>query len=192
MSTLTVVKKCGIVAIAADRMTMQGSTKVPGPLQSHPSKIVSIGTSFIGSSGSTAHVRVMESLTKKYHDQFDLSSIGSIFETFRKLHATLVDEYYLMTNEDDDNQPYQSSQLNLLIANDTGIYEVKGYREVVEFERFWATGSGYKFALGAMAALYDEESMPAQQLAERGVEIGCLFDEGSGLPLESNVVKLKE
>jgi ATP-dependent HslUV protease subunit HslV len=41
-------------------------------------------------------------------------------------------------------------------------------------ERFWADGSGYKFALGAMAA---------GRSAKQAVEIACRFDSNSGLPV---------
>lgn len=190
MSVLTIVQKDGVVAIAADLLSTQGSCKVPASHKAHPGKIVQINDSFIGVTGSTAHIRVLESLASNHASEFDLSSQSAVFETLRKLHSRLVENYFLRTDEDDDDQPYDSSQLNLLIANRTGIYEVQGYREVMQYQKFWATGSGYRFSLGAMEALYEDERWSAKELAERGVEVGCLFDDSSGLPLESYTVKL--
>jgi ATP-dependent HslUV protease subunit HslV len=191
MSTITVVQKNGMAAIAADQMTTMGSCRCPGPYKSHPTKIIRLGDSLIGVAGSTAHIRVVQSLAKHHAKKFDFRSIDSVFETFRSIHKLLVDDYYLLTKEDDNEQPYQSSQLQLLIANRTGIYEVQGYREVIKYERFWATGSGYRFALGAMEALYSNDNLSAQQIAERGVEIACLFDDATGPPVESHTIRLR-
>ena len=40
------------------------------------------------------------------------------------------------------------------IANAHGIFGVYSMRDVIEYERFWASGSGGDYALGAMHALY--------------------------------------
>ena len=191
MSTITIVQKDGSAAIAADLMTKMGSCKCPARHKSHPTKIVRLGDSLIGVVGSTAHIRVVQSLARNHADRMNLCSVDAIFETFRSLHKLLVDDYHLLTKEDDDEQPYESSQMNLLIANSTGIYEVQGYREVTQFERFWATGSGRDFALGAMEAVYENKDLSAQHVAEQGVEAGCTFDAGSGPPVESHVISLQ-
>jgi hypothetical protein len=41
-----------------------------------------------------------------------------------------------------------------------------------------------------MDVLYNDPDLSAQQIAERGVEVGCRFDDGSGLPVESYAVEL--
>jgi ATP-dependent protease HslVU (ClpYQ) peptidase subunit len=190
MSTIAVVQKNGMVAIAADQMTTQGSCKCPGPYKCNPTKIIRLRDSLIGVAGSTAHLRVMQSLAENHARKFDLSSVSTIFESFRRVHKLLVDDYYLLTKEDDNKQPYESNQLNLLIANRTGIYEVQGYREVIQYERFWSTGSGSDYAVGAMEAIYDSGDLSAQEIAERGVEVGCLFDDASGPPVEAYTMRL--
>jgi ATP-dependent HslUV protease subunit HslV len=191
VSTITAVQKNGMVAIAADQMTTQGSCKCLGPYKSHPTKIIRLRDSFIGVAGSTAHMGVIRSLAENYARKFDLSSVSAIFESFRSIHKLLVDDYYLLTKEDDNKQPYESNQMNLLIVNSTGIYEVQGYREVIQYERFWSTGSGSDYAVGAMEAIYTNTDLSAQQVAERGVEVGCLFDDASGLPVESYAIRLR-
>jgi ATP-dependent HslUV protease, peptidase subunit HslV len=191
MSTITIVHKDSSAAIAADRVTRMGSCKCPARHKSHPTKIVRLRDPWIGVAGSTAHNRAVENLAQNHAGKIDLSSVEAIFETFRSLHKLLVDDYYLLTKEDDDEQPCESGQMNLLIANSTGIYEVQGYREVTQFQRFWATGSGPDFALGAMEVVYDNNDLSAQQVAEQGVEAGCTFDAGSGPPVESHVIPLQ-
>ena len=72
-----------------------------------------------------------------------------MFDTFLKLHPKLKESFFLNTKEEDAD-PYESSQFTVLVANPTGIFGVYSYREVFEFDRFWAIGSGRAFALGAM------------------------------------------
>jgi len=192
MSTLVVVQKGSVAAIAADQQTgADEDTKCLAQYKAHPTKIVRVGESYVGVSGLTAHMRVLQSLARKYADRFDLSSTDSIFETFRGLHSVLVDEYYLTTDDNEDCQAYQSNHLNLLIANSSGIYEVQSYREVIKYTKFWATGSGFAFALGAMEALYDQTDMSARNIAEKGVAASCLFDRASGPPIDCFTVDLK-
>ena len=190
MTTLTVVQKQGVAAIAADTISTVGSLRLPAGFERGGSKIIPVDGSYIASAGSTAHGLVLKSLVRTRSEEFDLSSVDSIFETFRKLHRSLVDDYYVKTEEDDDDQEYESNQLHILVANSTGVYELGGDREVIQYERFWAIGSGNDYALGAMEALYDDPSLSAKEVAERGVQIGCQFDIYSGLPVESYEIKL--
>ena len=55
-------------------------------------------------------------------------------------------------------------------------------REVHEFKRFWAMGSGFAYALGAMHARYGD-ALDAAAVATLGAEAGCAFDRSSGLPV---------
>ena len=82
-------------------------------------------------------------------EQLKLASRAEIFETFRLLHPLLKERFFLNTKEH-DSDPYESSQISILIANPHGVFAVESYREVFEFERFWAIGSGRRYALGAM------------------------------------------
>ena len=59
-----------------------------------------------------------------------------------------------------------------------------------EFERFWAIGSGRRFALGAMHAVYDK-ARTAREVAAAGVAAGCEFDTNSAAPLRLQTLKLK-
>jgi ATP-dependent protease HslVU (ClpYQ) peptidase subunit len=92
----------------------------------------------------------------------------------------LKEQFYLNPKEEDDD-PYESSQITALIANPSGIYGVYSYREVFQFDRFWAIGSGRSFALGAMFAAY-RGGRSARQIAELGVAAGSEFDKSSAGP----------
>ena len=189
MSTIVVVKKAGRAVIAADTMTTSGSTKVPAKYVSNQSKIVNFDNSYIGSVGSAAHGNVLANLIRRHPKKLSFQGVDEIFETARKLHPLLKEEYFINTSEGSDDEDYESSQMILLIANACGIFEVGSWRDVCEYERFWAIGSGRNYALGAMCAVYDKLETP-EQIAEIGVSAGCEFDDGSGLPFTMHSVSL--
>ena len=80
--------------------------------------------------------------------------------------------------------------MTVMIANPSGIFAVYSMREVFEFDRFWAIGSGRDFALGAMYTLYDQPNSAAV-VAQAGVMAGAEFDTGTSTPITLNEVKLK-
>lgn len=187
MTTIVVVRKGGEVAIAADSLTTFGPTRLAPRYDRDPHKIITYRDSFIGVAGSAAHQMVLESLLTK-HPALDLAGKEAIYEAFRRLHPLLKEEAYLNPKEEEDD-PYESSQMTVMIANPTGIYAVYSMREVFEFERFWAIGSGRDFAVGAMWATYPR-ARSAEAVARAGIEAGAEFDTGSSLPMSLHVVTL--
>ncbi len=140
MTTCVVVKKDGEVAIAADSLVTFGDTRLARGYEQNQ-KIFQVGESLIALAGTTAHFPVMRSLLAGLADECRLGSRDDVFRTFLKVHEKLKDEYFVNTKEDDDD-PYESSQITCLIANPTGIYGVYSYREVFAFDRFWASARG--------------------------------------------------
>lgn len=112
----------------------------------------------------------------------DFTSRRGIFETFVDLHPILKEDYFLLPESGEEGDPYESTQVSILIASPQGIFGVYDMREVHEFKRFWAMGSGFAYALGAMHARYDE-APDAAALATAGIEAGCTFDRSSALPV---------
>ena len=188
MTTLTVVKKGQEVAIAADGLTTFGDTRLARSYKGEHDKILCIAGSWIGICGSSAHHLVLQSAFSRLED-IRLGSRMEVYETFRRLHPILKEHAFLNTKEDEAD-PYESSQITALIANSSGIYGVYSYREVFEFDRVWAAGSGRNFALGAMHALYDNE-LTAAGIAEAGVAAGIEFDTASGPPIVVHEIKLE-
>ena len=189
MTTIVVVRKNGFAAIAADTLTTFGNTRLTPQNDASYDKILSFEDSHIGLCGSAAHHLVMDSAMRRIPD-LRLHGKSEIFETFRKLHPILKDEHFLNPKEEDDD-PYESSQITALIANPTGIFSVYSMREVFEYNRFWAIGSGSEFALGAMHQSYARFDNPAD-IARAGIEAGCEFDKSSSLPMTLYTVRLRE
>ena len=187
MSTVTVVKKNGHVAIAADTLSSFGTRRVPAAHNKRASKIVRLGSSFAGITGALANLRVLEHAFKDAGESLALDSAAEIFDVFLKLHDRLYSEY--SANMQRGERPFEASDMTMLIANQHGIFGIYSMREVVEHERFWAAGSGGDYALGAMHALYDGAA-DAVSIAEAGVRAAVEFDDGSAAPVESHLIRL--
>lgn len=181
MTTLVVVRKGNMAAIAADSLTTFGDTRLSDSFDASSDKMVRYGDNVIALCGSAAHQLVYENLLSTAKD-LNFNSKSEIFETFRKLHSILKDQHFLNPKEEDEDA-YESTHITALIANPTGIYGIYSMREVFEFKRFWAAGSGREYALGAMNALYDQLDS-TEAIARVGVEAGATFDKNSSLPLQ--------
>ncbi len=188
MSTVIVVKKSGKTVIAADTMSAYGDTKVTAKYMNGRSKIHKCGASYVGVVGSAANNNVLASIIDKYERRLSFKSTKDIFNTYLKLHPILKAEYYINVTEGEHDE-YESSQIDALIANAHGIFGMYSWREVYEYERFWAIGSGSEYALGAMYVAYDKTDDP-EEIAMLGLKAACEFDSGSGLPPTLHVTKM--
>jgi ATP-dependent HslUV protease subunit HslV len=193
VTTLVAVRKAGQAVIATDGLITFGDTRLANRFEAND-KIFKVDTpaggSYVGMAGAAAHFPVLrKAMAALPKEQLRLGSKDEVFDTFTKLHPVLKESFFLQTKED-DNDPYESSQLSALVVNATGIYGIYSYREVFEFREFWAIGSGRSFALGAMHATWGK-AKTAREVALAGVHAGCEFDKNSGGPVEVFTVKLK-
>jgi ATP-dependent protease HslVU (ClpYQ) peptidase subunit len=188
MSTVVVARKGGTLAIASDSLITFGDTRLPPGYEAN-TKMFQVRGHWIGAVGSVAHMPVLaQALSAIPKEKLQLHSREAIFETFRGLHPQLKEQFFLNTKEG-DSDPYESSQISIVIANRHGIFGVESYREVFEFERFWAIGSGRRFALGAMYAAWGR-ARSAREVADLGVRAGCEFDTSSAAPVRLRTLKL--
>jgi len=188
MTTLVAVRKNDEIAIAADSLTTFGDTRLSAEFDRTSEKIVQYKGTYIGLCGSAAHQLVFESLLAS-HSELDFSNKAAIFETFRKLHPILKEQHFLNPKEEEDD-PYESTQVTALVANENGIFGVYSMREVFEYSRYWSVGSGREFALGAMHAEYPKRK-GAAAIARAGIAAGAAFDRNSGLPMTIFTLKAK-
>src|SRR6188474_761197 len=188
MTTLVVVRKGNHAVIAADSLTTFGDTRLSAQFDKSPEKILRHKDTYLGFCGSAAHQLVFESLLAA-HTDLDFAGKTAVFETFRKLHPILKEQHFLNPKEEEDD-PYESTQITALIANEHGIFGVYSMREVFEYSRFWAVGSGREFAIGAMNAMY-ARLKTAEAVARIGIEAGCEFDKNSSLPMSLYTLKAK-
>lgn len=196
MSTIVAVVKNGIACIAADSLTSVGDTRQSAEFVVNSDKILPLATtgtdakSYMGIVGSAAHQLVMQHLVVDHADKIDFSQRMSIFTTLKTIHPILKEEYFLNSKEEDDDS-YESSRVDALIMNENGIFGLYSLREVEQYSRFWAVGSGSEFALGAMQTVYEIYDS-AEKIAQAGVIAGATFDNASSLPMTSYTMALKQ
>jgi len=192
MSTVVVARLGAEACIAADSMTTFGEQKQSPTYDRHSDKLQAVDDGTLAICGSAAHALVMESVLRERRVRFDLRDRLRIFESFRRLHTELKEHYFLNPkDEGQESDPYESSHIDALIASPHGIFGVYALREVYEYRRFWAIGSGAEYALGAMHACY-ESAESATAVAAAGVAAGAEFDTGSGLPQTCRAFTLYE
>ena len=105
MTTIVVVKKNEEIAIASDALVTFGETRLPHGYEVNE-KIFSIGDSYIGLAGSTAHFVVLAEAMRHLADECKLHSREQVFSTFQRLHVILKDRFFLNPKED-DSDPYE-------------------------------------------------------------------------------------
>ncbi|MDH3451804.1 MAG: MFS transporter [Gammaproteobacteria bacterium] len=181
MSTIVAVRKHDQVCIAADSLTSFGDLKQAAHYDPHHDKLQRFGDTCIGIVGSAAHTLVIESVMQRKTFTPEFESRAAIFSTAVELHR-LLKEHYFLNAKDDDEDPYESSRIDALIANRHGIFALYALREVYEYSRFWAIGAGGEYALGAMFAAYDCCDT-AVDVARLGVEASAEFDNSTALPM---------
>lgn len=192
MSTIVVARKGQQVCIAADTLTSVGDTRLSAKYDVYHDKIQLCGDTWLGIVGSAAHSLVVEDIFNDEQIEYDFSSRYGIFRTFVKLHSILKEKYFLVPNtKNQEDDPYETSHIDAVIANRHGIFAVYSLRDSNEFHRFWAVGSGADYALGAMHAVYDS-AVSAEEVARIGVAAGAEFDNASALPITFKTIELKD
>src|SRR6202162_6605671 len=188
MTTVVVVRKNNEVAIAADSLTTFGDTRLSAQYDRTSDKIVQFRGNYIGLCGRAGHQLFFGSLLAT-QDALVFTNKRAIFETFRKLHPILKEQHFLNPKEEEDD-PYESTQVTAVIANASGIFGVYSMREAFEYTKFWAVGTGREFALGAMNSQF-QRMRNATAVATAGIEAGAMFDKNSALPMTLYKLPLK-
>lgn len=190
MTTITVVKKGGIAAIAADTLTKWGAGKESAKYIANSEKITKIGSNYVAVTGNATFKLILRDYFLEQGNDCRLSNPVEIFQTWNRLHQALKEKYFLMPEEDKEDA-LESTRMDVLIVNAHGIFGVSGHRTVQEFSRFYAYGSGSDYALGALWADYDRKGMSASRIARRAIEAAAEFDDGTGLPAQAFTVRLR-
>jgi ATP-dependent protease HslVU (ClpYQ) peptidase subunit len=175
--------------MAADTLTTFGDIRLDSTLDKHHSKIQTFGKTHMGIVGAAAHTLVTERAFRDKDVKADFSTRDSTFDTLLRLHPVLKERYFLNSKDAAEEEPYETSQIDAVFINANGIFALFSLREVYEYTRCWAVGSGACYALGAMHAVYDRYKT-ARDIARAGAEAGAKFDTSSQLPLNIKTVKL--
>lgn len=189
MSTVAVVKKDGYVSIAADTLTTSGNMKESAEYVVNSRKILPYNEGYLGITGSASLGMAIGDFLAKQKTKISLATVSEIFRFGLLIHKELKENYFLLADDEEDFETFRG---DILIANQNGIFGLSSYRFVQEYSKFYATGSGSEFAMGAMFAVYPNEGKTAEDIARIGVTAGIEFDDGSGSPITCYTLKLKE
>lgn len=188
MTTLAVVRKNGQFAIAADTLTKWGSTKESSIYVTNHEKIFQVGDSFLAITGTTTFKLILTEYFSQLETPPKFDSVPSIFRTWQELHTVMKERYFLNANEDKEDD-LETSRMYVLIANPHGIFGVAPHRTVQEFSKFYAYGAGAEYAMGALYASYDQPKLNAEALARLAVEAAAEFDDSTGGPISSHLIR---
>jgi ATP-dependent protease HslVU (ClpYQ) peptidase subunit len=191
MSTVAVVRKNGLIAIAADTLTKAGSSRESAQYVVNHEKIIQAGDSYIALAGPTSMKLVLKDYFSCTKNKIRFDSVENILRTWIQIHETLKTRYYMNALEDSDDS-FESSQADAVIANEHGIFGVSSHRVVQEFSKFYAYGQGSEYAMGAMFAIYDDPTKTAEDIARVGITAAAEFDLSTGLPLTIKTLSCKE
>jgi len=189
VTTVTVVRKGGVAAIAADTLIKWGSAKESATYIANHDKILRVGDSLVGVTGTATFTAILRDYFEHSSEEVRLDSPSQIFRAWNRLHGVLKERYFLLPEEDKEDA-LESSRMDCLIANPHGIFGVAAHRTVQQFSKFYAYGSGSDYALGAMYSAYPDPQLSAEQIARHGIEAAAEFDDGTGLPVTSYSVQL--
>ena len=188
MSTIVVARKGRQAAIGADTLSLLGTTRESAEYVANHSKLLRVGESYLAVVGQASFPLVLASYFAGLEEAPRLDSAQAIFEAARDIHRALRDGYFLDPGGDTGDE-FESTKLECLIANPSGIFGLYPLRAVLEYTKFYAFGSGHRFALGAMHAVY-EAADSAEEIARAGLEAAAEFDDGTGRPIEVRTVQL--
>ena len=191
MTTLVVVKKGGFAAIAADTLTTFGHMKESAKYIVNHEKIIRYDENYLAITGSGSFHQALEDLLSNYEGKISFGSTADIFRAGLWIHDELKENYFLRSDTDDEDS-FETSRADILIANACGIFALTEYRYVQEFSKFYAYGSGNEYAVGAMYSVYDDPAKSAEDIARLGIEVAAEFDDGTGLPMNCYTIKLKQ
>lgn len=189
MTTIVVVQKNGRACIGADTLARYGTIKESADYIANHDKLVCVDDVVLAPTGPASCQLVLNSYFADPERPRAFGSVQEVFETARSLQAALKEEYTLNPKED-EGDPFESSQMELLVCAPSGIYGVYPLRSVQQYTRFYAFGSGTDIALGALHACYDTLERP-EDIAQRALAAAAEFDEATGAPFTVRSVELR-
>ena len=186
MTTLAVVRKNGQFAMRRTRSQM-GNTKVVD-LRRQPRENFSSRVTYLAITGTTTFKLILTEYFAQLETPPKFDSVLNIFRTWQELHVAMKERYFLNAHEDKEDD-LETSRMYVLIANAHSIFGVAPHRTVQEFSKFYAYGAGADYAMGALYAAYDQPKLNAEALARLAVEAAAEFDDCTGGPISSHLVR---
>jgi len=186
MSTIVSVKKKDQTAVAWNTDTTADG--VATPHASPRPKVRRFADALVGTTGFAVYYPLLNAYCGK-NPPVGLNDEDTVFQYFVAFWRELRENYHFVEDQNDRDNPSPFADLDshFLVVNHSGIYLVRGILSVTHYAEFCAIGSGASHAEGAISALmmYD---LSALEIAQRAVEIACMFDTRSTGKVESVIL----
>lgn len=189
MTTIVVTRKNTQACIGGDSLAKYGETLEPAEYIANHDKLLAVGDAWLGPTGPASAQLLLASYFSEPEQQRDFSSTSAIYETLREMQTVLKEDYFLNPKED-ERDPFDSMQMEILIVSPSGIFGAYPLRSVQEYTRFYSFGSGAELALGAMHAVWDRAAN-AEEVARAGLEAAATFDDSSSAPFTLHTLQLE-
>lgn len=186
MTIIAAVQKGPELAIASDSLTSNTKLHKAAEYKVNHHKLLTYGDNIIGLAGHCAVIQVFEDLLAQSEPP-NWTVRMDIFHWLLE-HQAQLKEDYLIRPDAGKNNIIEPNWLSALLINPHGIFGLDQLRNVTEYSKFWAIGSGESFALGAMEVLYNQD-MTATEIAEAAVLAATQFDPGCGAPVYVQTLK---
>jgi ATP-dependent protease HslVU (ClpYQ) peptidase subunit len=176
MTTCVAVKKDGFIVLATDTRITSGDLVCPPTKEmENTGKVVVYEGTYLALTGYAVSFNYLEEYLRL--NKPALSSTHEVWTFWTAFHQFAGDR----------KSKNQLKYLELLVVNANGVFQCSTNRHVCEVSGLAAIGSGAYFALGAAAAFL-QKGCSAAEVAAKAVEIACMFDSGSGLPVRTFVI----
>ena len=181
MSIIVAVRKGGQTVITADTMHTYGSRREHADnIVSRP-KIRKIGSSYIGGVGWSVYDTILGHYFNSIKRPPALTNEMRVFDFFLKFWKLMRKNYQLVNDQPDtdDRSPFANLDSEFIVVNKHGMFQIDSDLTVMSFEKYVALGSGDRYALGALHALYGTKRT-ARQIAIVAAEAAVHFDQSCG------------
>lgn len=182
MTVLVAVRKNGKICLAADTLIDINGNLVGPNINRRSDKVFKFKDTYFAYTGSSQSSIMLQHALEEHGHELTFDGWSNIYKSLLQIHKVLKTHYFAKTETSNANQPVESSHLNFLLANSSGVYQILGDRFVGDIGTYWAAGSGAKHALGAMHACYNMFDSAAE-IAAKGIEAACEFDHYCALPM---------
>lgn len=174
MTVAVAVHKGGRTILAADSLVNFGGQRFSASNgQFH--KIHKIGDSLMAWAGWSLYAELLTAHLAARPTP-PLSSEAEVFAFFVTFWRAIRDDYTFMQRAvSAGHAPFADLDSVFLLVNKAGIFRVASDMDVTQFMQYSAIGTGAKYALGALAVLYDQNDDPAE-IARRAVQVGIDSD----------------
>ncbi len=188
MTTIVVARKGTQACIGADSLAKYGDRRESATYVTNHEKLVGVGDAWLGPTGPASAQLVLKSYFADEKARRDFGTTLGVFETCTDLMGALKEDYFLIPKED-ERDPYESQQMEILVCSPAGIFGVYPLRSVQEYSRFYAFGSGADYALGAMFQVWETEQ-DLGAIVRIGLEAATEFDDSTDAPYSMKTVTL--